>query len=144
MHTRLNVIYNDMKLRCFNPRSNNFHLYGGRGITICPEWLDKGRSGIKNYTKGYLAFKEWSLSNGYNDNLTLDRIDSNKDYYPENCRWVSPKIQSNNIRTNVRLTYNGQTKTLAQWADLLGINYHTLYSRIYQYHWSVPEAFESD
>ena len=143
MHTRLNVIYNDMKLRCFNPRSNNFHLYGGRGITICSEWIDKEQSGIKNYTKGYLAFKEWALANGYKDNLTLDRIDSNKDYCPENCRWVSPKIQSNNIRTNVLLTYKGQTKTLSQWADLLGINYHTLYSRIYQYHWSVSEALES-
>lgn len=143
MHTRLNVIYNDMKLRCFNPKSNNFHLYGGRGITICSEWIDKEQSGIKNCTKGYLAFKEWAIANGYKDNLTLDRIDSNKDYCPENCRWVSPKAQSNNIRTNVYLTYNGQTKTLSQWADLLGINYHTLYSRIYQYHWSVSEAFAS-
>lgn len=86
MHTRLNVIYNDMKLRCLNPNSNNFYLYGGRGITICPEWLNKEPSGIKNYTKGYIAFKEWAFSNDYEDNLTLDRIDSNKSYCPENCR----------------------------------------------------------
>ena len=143
MHTRLNVIYNDMKLRCLNPNSNNFYLYGGRGITICLEWLNKEPSGIKNYTKGYIAFKEWAFSNGYKDNLTLDRIDSNKSYCPENCRWVSPKTQSNNIRSNIHLTYKGQSKTLAQWAECLKINYHTLYSRLYQYHWSIEEAFST-
>ena len=75
-HTRLYSIWASMKTRCLNPNSKTYHYYGGRGISICDEWKDN-----------FSAFRDWALSNGYRDDLTLDRIDSDKDYSPENCKW---------------------------------------------------------
>ena len=81
------------------------------------------------------------MANGYADNLTIDRIDNNGIYDPSNCRWVDRKTQANN-KSNVRLiTYKGETKTVAEWADVLGLNYTTLYGRIFNYHMPVEEAF---
>lgn len=93
-------------------------------------------------TKGFLAFKKWSLENGYADNLTIDRIDVNKDYSPENCRWVSVKFQENNKRTNHFLTYKDETKTMKQWCEELKLNYNTVRTRIRR-GCSVEIAFET-
>lgn len=142
IHSRLNRIHNCMKERCYNPKKRGFKNYGGRGITICNEWLNSEKVN-GNCTKGYLAFKTWALSHGYADNLSIDRIDNSKGYSPGNCRWVTRKIQQNNRRGNRLITYKGQTKTLKQWCEILNLNYCTITTRIYTCHWSVEKAFET-
>ena len=100
---RLYAVYNAMRSRCCNVKNCQYHLYGGRGIKVCDKWLND-----------YFAFKEWSLKNGYDENaprgkLTLDRIDSNGNYEPSNCRWVDTKVQARNKRTT-RLIEYGEEK----------------------------------
>lgn len=112
--------------RCYNPNNQNYNLYGGRGIKLCEEWRNN-----------FQAFYEWSYANGYTDEktengrhkLTIDRINNNRNYEPSNCRWVTPKEQSNNTRRNHFITINGETKTMQQWADLYNISKHTFYAR---------------
>ena len=115
--SRTYVIYNTMKTRCLNEKSSNFKVYGGRGIKICDRWVN-------------------SYENFRNDmgecpqGKSLDRIDTDGNYDPSNCRWVSQKEQCNNKRTNIKLEYLGQIKTVAEWAESLGISRYTLYSRV--------------
>lgn len=118
-NTRLYQIYAGMKKRCCNKKSYNYANYGGRGISICDEWL-----------KDWSCFKEWAFANGYNDNLTIDRIDVDGDYDPNNCRWVDCVAQANNRRTNRYITYNNETHTMAEWGRILEIPYHTIYKKI--------------
>lgn len=121
IYIRLHHILAGMKRRCNDKNDKNFKNYGGRGIKICDEWLNP-ENGITN-------FCNWAINNGYQDNLTIDRIDVNGNYEPSNCRWVTLKEQENNRRNNVFLKYNGQIKTLKQWAEKIDIPYNTLYSR---------------
>ena len=123
--------WSGMKSRCYNPNDNEYQNYGGRGIAICEEWKD------------FINFYNWAINNGYSENLTIDRINVNGNYEPDNCRWTDYKIQGNNTRRNHYLTYDGTTKTMSQWADILGMSYYTLRARINQYHWSVERAFET-
>jgi hypothetical protein len=123
--TRLYRIWDNMIRRCEDGKQTS---YQKKGISICEEWHD------------YNKFKKWALSNGYDDNLTIDRINNNSDYYPHNCRWVNMKIQNNNTSRNRIITFGGKTQTMAQWADYLGINYHTLSSRINWYKWPIEKA----
>lgn len=141
---RVNSIYRTMKQRCCNPKSKSYEYYGGRGITVCSEWLD---SEIDNTvkgcnTKGWLAFKKWALENGYQDGLTLDRIDVNKGYSPDNCRWVTIKEQANNKSDNHFITYKGKTQTLMQWCEELNLGYNQTYKRIIIRNWEIEKAFE--
>lgn len=131
---RIFWIWRDIKLRCYNQNTNGYSRYGGRGITVCEEWL--GEHGAEN-------FINWALQNGYTDNLTIDRIDTNGNYEPSNCRWVTKKEQANNRRSNRILEYKGKKQTMKQWADELGINYSTLKMRITKYHWSIEKSLES-
>ena len=144
-YTRLNNIYDNMKRRCYNPKSDVYKYYGGRGIKICDEWNNREKARLQNGTcsKGWLAFKKWALENGYQDNLTIDRIDPNGNYEPSNCRWVTMKVQSNNLRNNVRLTYKGRTQTIHEWCDELNLNYDCIRDRICRKGWGVTEAFET-
>jgi predicted nucleic acid-binding Zn ribbon protein len=87
---------------------------------VCTEWLNKERAGVHNTTKGFMAFREWALKSGYADNLTLDRIDNDKGYCPENCRWVTMGTQQNNRSNNHIITYNGVTLTMSEWNRKLG------------------------
>ena len=105
---RLNVIYSHMKARCYNKNRWNYQYYGARGIKICDEWKNN-----------YQAFKKWALENGYQDNLSIDRIDVNGNYCPENCRWTTDKEQKNNTRRNHYITYNGKTQSMSKWAEEL-------------------------
>lgn len=117
-NTRLWSIWDGMMKRCYNPKHPYYHRYGGRGIDICDEWLqDHG------------AFFSWALSNGYQDNLTVDRIDNDGNYSPENCRFVDMKTQENNRCNNCTVEINGVSKTIAEWADITGIGYQTIYRR---------------
>lgn len=138
---RLQNIYVNLKQRCYNSKSTFYKNYGGRGITVCDEWLNSemydGRS-----TKGWIAFKNWALSNGYADNLTIDRIDNSKGYCPENCRWVTMKTQQNNRRSNHLVTYKGKTQSLANWCRELNLNYDTIKCRIRR-NWTIEKAFET-
>lgn len=127
--TRLYWIWHGMKARCFNTHDSRFKDYGGRGITVCDEWIS------------FESFRSWALSNGYADNLTIDRVDNDGNYCPENCRWATDKQQANNRRTNRLITHNGKTQTIKQWASELGINYNTLYTRIVKYGWTAEKAF---
>ena len=115
---RIYRIYQSMKQRCYNPRNTNYKNYGGRGIKMCQEWVDSVET-----------FSEWAISNGYADNLEIDRIDVDGDYSPNNCRWISHYEQCQNRRTNVQVTINGVTCTLAEWARKAGITYNTIFFR---------------
>ena len=119
--SKLYKILNGMKNRCYNSNAYNYKYYGGRGITVCDEWLNE-----------FMAFYDWAINNGYKDGLSIDRIDSNGNYDPTNCRWETSKQQCNNKRNNIKLTYNGKTQTLSQWAEEFGINYNTIATRYYR------------
>ena len=128
--TRLNRIWSLMKDRCCNSKSHAFENYGGRGIDICEEWKNS-----------FSAFAEWAFSNGYSDNLTIDRIDNNKGYYPDNCRWANEVEQSQNRRSNYLITYKGETKCIKAWTDELGLPYNKIRRRICRDHWDIERAF---
>lgn len=122
---RLYGVWSGMLTRTRNPKSDNYKYYGGRGISVCEQWRD------------YEVFREWALRTGYDEaakhgDCTLDRIDCNGDYCPENCRWVSHKEQVNNQRSNKMITYNGESHNLRQWADILNINYSTFKKYIHK------------
>lgn len=116
--TRLYMIWKGMRERCNTKTCRIYKNYGGRDIKICLEWND------------YNIFKDWAFSHGYTDELTIDRIDVNGDYCPENCRWATPKEQANNTRHNRLLTYKGKTQSVALWSDELNIPKSTIQSRL--------------
>lgn len=126
---RLRGIWYGMKERCLNPNNASYFRYGGRGITICDEWRDD-----------YNSFKAWATKSGYADSLTIDRIDNNLGYCPDNCRWATMKTQSNNRANNVFLEYGGERHTIAEWGDILGIDQDILQQRLKR-GLSVEEAF---
>ena len=108
---RLCYILNGMRQRCHNPNCKDYPRYGGRGIYVCDEWLNNKRS-----------FIDWALTHGYNDDLSIDRIDNDGPYHPSNCRWVSIVRQNRNRRDNVQLNVDGSSHVLSEWNDLLGLN----------------------
>ena len=114
--------------RCHNPQHPNRKMYGDRGIVVCPEWHT------------FVPFYGWALANGYKSGLTLDRIDNNGNYTPENCRWVTPKINANNRSNNRRITFNGCTKTVQEWADAVGITNQAMADRLSSPHWDLGDA----
>ena len=117
-----------MRKRCFNPRNKEFHLYGGKGVTICKEW------------DNFLCFKTWALNNGYADNLSIDRIDSNGNYEPRNCRWATPREQTLNRCRTIWLTIDDVTKCLTDWCNEYGISRSTVQSRIKNKGWDAKKA----
>lgn len=132
-HKRLYSILSGMKKRCYNKNCESYLDYGARGISICDEWLQDSES-----------FVQWALSNGYSDSLSIDRIDVNGNYCPENCRWTNWKVQSNNRRSNKIIEYQGESHTVSEWADLIGIKRKVLEQRIRKVEdgkWSLEDAF---
>jgi hypothetical protein len=121
IHKRLRSIYNNMTSRCYNENAKDYKYYGGRGIKLCMSWK-----------KSFACFCIWALTNGYEENLTLDRIDSSKDYSPENCRWVSWDIQNRNKSQTRNIEINGQVKCLKDWCKELGLEYHAVAMKIYR------------
>lgn len=119
---RLAHVFSAMYGRCYNPNDQRFYCYGARGIYICNEWLHN-----------VPAFVKWSLSNGYKRGLTIDRIDVNGPYSPDNCRWIPLKEQASNKTSNINIKVKGFTNNLAEWARITNMNYHTLCSIYYRH-----------
>lgn len=120
-HTRLYHIYRSMVSRCYRKNDISYQSYGKRGIIVCDEWLGEN---------GFNQFRSWALTSGYNDALSIDRIDSDCNYCPKNCRWIPLKDQQNNKRSNHLIEIDGVTKTLTQWANDYGIGYTTIQARL--------------
>ena len=121
-HTKLWDTYYGMKSRCYDKTDKRYSDYGGRGIEICPEWLEN-----------FENFVSWSLENGFDDNLQIDRIDNDSGYSPQNCRWVSIKENCRNRRSNVMIEYQGKMITLVELSEILNIPYKTAYSKYRKY-----------
>ena len=119
--SRLYRIWAEMRKRCNNKKSSNYKNYGARGVSICKEWDD------------FETFKKWAMDNGYNDTLSIDRINVNGDYSPNNCRWANSITQNNNRRTNHYVTHNEETHTVAEWARILDVPYKLLHKKIMKY-----------
>lgn len=126
--SRIYSIWRGMKRRCCDENNKDYNGYGARGIKVCDEWKNN-----------FMSFYNWAMENGYRDNLTIDRIDNDGDYKPSNCRWVTNTEQCANRRTNRYITYNGETKTISQWAKDKNLNFCTLWHRLNN-GWSIEKA----
>ena len=116
---KLYRVWTGMKQRCYNTNDDFYYCYGGKGITVCTEWKDS-----------FQNFYEWAISNGYNENLTIDRIDSNKNYCPENCRWANISTQNRNRTDRKRYDYKGEKLLLSEISEITGIKLSTLWKRL--------------
>ncbi|QZA69636.1 hypothetical protein 035JT004_138 [Bacillus phage 035JT004] len=120
-----------MLTRVLNPKAANYSRYGGKGIKVCDEWLDRD--------SGFINFYHWSTQNGYSDTLSIDRKDVNGDYDPSNCRWITHKEQQNNKSNSHFITYNGVTKTATEWSEDLGGSRNLVEERL-KLGWSKEKA----
>ena len=125
--TRIYNIWSTMKQRCTNPHHCKYKNYGGRGVSIADDW------------NSFSAFYEWAIQNGYDENLTLDRICSDGDYEPHNCRWVNQREQQNNRTNNRRIEIDGESHTLSEWSEISGIHLSTIWGRLKK-GWSEKDA----
>ena len=137
--TKLYHIYSCMKDRCYCPNNPAYKNYGARGIKICDEWMGE---------HGYENFSEWAKESGYDESKSkkeqsIDRIDVNGDYSPENCRWATSEEQSYNQRKTVKISYNGENMTLKDLKDICGLERNLLYNRIFNLGWSVDKAINT-
>lgn len=126
---RLYNIWCAMKQRCYDKNFGKYHSHGARGIKVCDEWRGD-----------FMAFYNWAINNGYQDDLSIDRIDNDGDYSPENCRWADAKTQSNNTRTNVFVEYSGEKHTIAEWSRIKNLPYGALRRRIVDAGWPIEDA----
>ena len=129
---KLYAVWNAMKQRCNNPKNKRYERYGGRGIKVCQEWSDS-----------FDTFRDWALSNGYKEGLTIDRINNNGNYEPCNCRWATYREQNMNYSKNVYYEHNGERHTVTEWADIYGLNLKSIYQRMERDHISFIEALFS-
>lgn len=127
--SRLYKTWSEMVQRCTNGNDPGYKWYGSNGVLVCMEW----KSDFRN-------FMRWAFENGYNDLLTIDRIDANGNYEPSNCRWITNAEQQRNRKNNHRLTYNGETLTIAEWGERTGILPSTIQHRVSRDGWSVEQA----
>lgn len=127
--TRIHNTWVHMKQRCFNKNTQAYANYGGRGITVCEEWKND-----------FMAFYNWAINNEYTDELTIERVDVNGNYCPENCTWITKSQQCLNTRKNVFLTYNGMTKTIKEWADYFNVTYSAFFHRV-ERGWDLDRIF---
>lgn len=110
--TRLYHIWQGIKSRCYKKSNARYGDYGGRGISVCDEWKTD-----------FISFYDWAINNGYNDNLTIDRIDNDGNYEPSNCRWTTNKVQGNNRRNNINITIGNSTRSLTEWCEIFDVDY---------------------
>lgn len=116
--TRIYRIWQGLKGRCENENNPRYDRYGARGIKVCEEW-----------DKSFESFYEWSMKNGYSEDLSIDRIDNDGDYSPRNCKWSTNEEQCNNRSTCIYMTIGNETKTLMQWCEIFNIDYKMVYAR---------------
>lgn len=127
--SRLYLSWAHMISRCYNKNVKHYHNYGGRGISVCDEWRES-----------FEKFSRWALDNGYEENLTIDRIDNNGNYEPSNCRWVTHKDQVRNRRNTILIEIDGVEKTLSEWCEIYGAEYHLVHKRIFFRKWDPKKA----
>lgn len=131
-NTRVYRIWAGMLQRCSNPRRKEYPVYGGRGIRVCDEWQE------------FSAFHQWAIENGYGDTLSIDRINADGNYSPDNCRWVSIKEQQNNRRNNLPpLTIRGEQRTITEWSMITGLSYGAIHGRLYSLGYSAEKALQN-
>ena len=116
--TRLYQIWQGIKKRCYNPHDARYDRYGGRGIKVCDEWRDD-----------FQSFYDWAMQNGYQETLTIDRIDNDGDYCPENCRWSDSQEQARNRSSNIKITIGNATKTLTEWCEIFEVDSKVVFAR---------------
>lgn len=139
---QLSIVLSSMITRCYNTKHKEYKKYGAKGITICDEWI--GAKGLDN-------FYEWAINNGFSGEkdskgyniLSIDRIDNDKGYCPENCRWATRKQQARNKSITIWVNYKGEKDTLKGFCEKLNLNYHAVFLRIYRRHWSVDKALST-
>lgn len=129
--TKLYGIWAAIKRRCSNPNTKHYEDYGGRGIKVCDAWLD------------YIGFKEWATLSGYKEGLTIERIDVNGNYCPENCSWIPLEQQASNTRRSVHVEYNGKVYSIKEIAEITGLKPRTILGR-YQRGWKPEELFDTN
>lgn len=129
-NTRLFRIWSGIRTRCTNVNGEGYKNYGARGIRMCEEWLSS-----------FETFRDWAICNGYDDSLSIDRIDVNGNYSPENCRWTTMKEQQRNRRSNKMISYNGESHCLSEWGDILGISDDVLGRRLKSKNYTIERAF---
>lgn len=133
-NTRLYRVWKGMRNRCYNKNSNSYVRYGGRGITVCDEWRND-----------FVNFYNWAIENGYDESadrgeFTIDRINNNGDYCPENCRLGNYFIQANNKRSNRLITYNNECKNVKEWSKYFGFDYKYFHQKLKENDWSVEKV----
>ena len=134
--SRIYRVWQEMISRCHRPNNRSYPLYGAKGISVCEEWRNS-----------FESFYKWAMASGYNENApyaqcTLDRIKGNGNYCAENCRWATMKEQSNNLSTNHRVIYKGESHTISEWSEILGMPKSVLQHRL-QRGWTVEKAIET-
>jgi hypothetical protein len=129
-HTRIRRIWQSMKARCEKPGNMSYRRYGGRGIRVCTEWQD------------FATFRDWAFAHGYTDDLTLERIDNDGGYTPENCKWIPLRQQWENTHRTIRVTCWGETKALPTWIrdERCTVSYQVAFDRIVRMGWQAEPA----
>lgn len=128
-YSRINNIWRGLKQRCYNPKRIQYKYYGEKGIKICQEWLND-----------FQTFYDWAIANGYQENLTIDRINRDGNYEPSNCRWVTWRLQANNKQNVPLYSYKGLKLSIAEWSRRYNMDTETLRERIKYYGWSIEKA----
>lgn len=134
--TKFWTVWKNMRRRCNNPNKPEYKNYGGRGIKVCERWQK-----FENFRDDmYISYLGHKKNNSY---TSLDRINNNRGYSKENCRWATKSEQNRNTRNNHFITYNRETLSLRDWADKLKIKYRTLSARLFELNWSIKKTFET-
>lgn len=130
-NSRLYKTWVNMKTRCYDKNNKEYMNYGGRGIIVCKEWLSN-----------FKTFYDWAINNGYDDTLTIDRINVDGNYEPSNCRFIDIKTQQRNRSNNRYITINNETHCLSEWCELLNLKYSRVSDRINKLGWNIYDALE--
>lgn len=133
-YRRLYRTYHSIKARCYNKNEAQYYNYGGRGIVMCDEWLDM--------ECGFERFVDWAYLNGYDDTLTIERVDVNGNYEPNNCKWIPKAEQAKNKRKTIWVDYRGEHIQLSELCDRKNLKYDTIHNRLFRFGWDLDRAID--